>query len=90
MRELFEDENREGYERELRERMARNGCPVARAALARELELDQVKDPDSDVDEDELEDEEDELFSLAAMPEKSLYAIARRLGGEPPPRGKGE
>lgn len=58
MHELVEDENREGYERELEERLAIAGCPVARAQVrAREL-VDQVDADDEDLDEDELEDEE--------------------------------
>lgn len=76
MRELFEHENAEGYELELRERLAAAGCDVARRALASEPELDQVEDEDEDELEDEDEDELGELLTVLE-PAHALYVALR-------------
>lgn len=89
MRELEERENRDGYWRELEERLALPGEePIV--AFDPEDELYAQAGPgDEDLDEDELEDEE-ELF-LDVMPEELAIAddeLARAGGLERGRRGK--
>lgn len=79
MRELIADENRAGYGRELEERLALAGCPVARDAMIRRETRGLVDADDEVEEEDELEDEEFAAGRVDQVLERVRAALDRLL-----------